>query len=272
LWRAVGWPVSFTAFLAYFFGASLVPIGFVFAYWAYASLAMRYELKNDTLLIQLGPVQQAIPLAEVLRIVPGYTLPLPQVKGVNMWGLHIGRAAMGPEGETIIYSTHYRPEQLLYVVTAKNTFAISPQQPSRFVRALQSALPAAAGTQRYIAPVRPSLQRLNIVEQTFWRDRRGLALVLAGLGLNLLFYGFLFAVFPGLPDTMHLSFPPELAERLGPKEELLELPLIALIVLLANTVVAFLLHARERAAAHLVLMAAVGIQVLLWGASMASIV
>jgi hypothetical protein len=276
--RAVSWPVSFPAYLAYVSGAVLAALGFGFVYWVYASLTMRYELKNDSLLIQLGPVQQSIPLNEVLRIVPGYTLPAPQVNGVNTWGLHIGKANLGPEGgQALVYSTHHRPEQLLYIVTMKRTYAISPEQPSRFTRALQTALPAGGEhrTAAALAPVPMSSPRLtwfDVMAHPFWWDRKGQLLVIGGLALNLLFYGFLFAIFPGLPDNLDLAFPPGLAERVGSKNEILELPLVALVVFAASTVVALLLHARERAAAYLLLMAAVGTQVLLWGASLASIV
>ncbi len=272
--RAVSWPVSFPAFLAYVFGALLAALGFGFVYWVYASLTMRYELKNDSLLIQLGPVRQSIPLGEVLRIVPGYTLPAPRVNGVSSWGLHIGRANLGPEGgQALVYSTHHRPEQLLYIVTMKRTYAISPEQPSRFTRALQTALPAGGEHRAASASTNsPVLNWFDIIAHPFWWDRKGQLLIIGGLVFNLLFYGFLFAIFPGLPDNLHLSFPPGLAERVASKNEILELPLVALVIFAGSTVVALLLHARERAAAYLLLMAAAGTQVLLWGASLASIV
>jgi hypothetical protein len=253
----------------------LAALGFAFVYWVYASLTMRYELKNDSLLIQLGPVQESIPLNEVLRIVPGYTLPAPQVNGVNTWGLHIGKANLGPEGgQALVYSTHHRPEQLLYIVTMKRTYAISPEQTSRFTRALQMALPAGRA-HRMTAPAAPTgspwLTWFDVMSHPIWWDHKAQLLVVGGLVLNLLFFGFLFAVFPGLPENLDLAFPPGLADRLGSKDEIMELPLVALVVFAVSTIVALLLHARERAAAYLLLMAAVGIQVLLWSASLASI-
>ncbi|MFQ5878972.1 MAG: PH domain-containing protein [Dehalococcoidia bacterium] len=263
---AAGWPVAFTTFLAYLSGASLLGLGFVFAYWAYAGLALRYVVEGETLTIKLGPAQQVIPLAQVERVVPGHALPSPRVQGVSWWGLHIGRAHLGSVGDTIVYSTHHSHEQLLYLVTPTGAFALSPQQPSRFTRAVQLRPEADASRQ-----MQPQTRRLALAAQPFWQDRRGQVLALLGLGLNLALFGFIFAVLPGLPDSIPLAFPPGLAERLGSKDEVLELPLVALAVLAVNTALALVLHARERAAAYILLGGAVGLQALLWIATAAAV-
>lgn len=272
--RAVGWPVAFPAFVAYLGGAILLALGFAFAYSAYAGLALRYVVEDDALIIKLGPLERVIPLSEVERVVPGYALPPSQVRGASWWGLHLGRARLGAVAEAIVYSTHHRRDQLLYLVTPSATFAISPQQPSRLTRAMQ--LHPGAGASPTPAPgtgLAPAARRQWPAPAIgpFWQDRSSKALVLMALGLNLALFGFLFAVLPSLPEFLPLGFPPGLGERLGSRDEVLELPLVALVVLAINTPLALLLHARERVASYLLLGSAAGLQVLLWAATAAAV-
>jgi hypothetical protein len=81
-------------------------------------------------------------------------------------------------------------------------------------------------------------------------------------------FGYVYQQYPGLPDTIALSFP-ELngVTRIGEKSELLKLPLTGIGLLLINLALGFAAHSWERMVGYVLLVAAIGAEGMLLAAA-----
>jgi len=258
-------PVSLSTLGFYLVAALLFGLGCVFAYWAYGCGTLRYVVDRNGLSIHWGPVRQVIPLDKIERLVPGRPGLAPRVQGVNWPGHHVGRAWVERIGDTLFYSTHQSPEELLYVVTPSQAYAISVQDSVRFAEEIQ-----ARQNEGVVAPLHQMPRRTALAAQPFWLDRFAQLLALAAVMLCAATFGTIFSRYPDLPESLPISFPPLEVTRVASKEELLALPTTAFGLLLVNLILAFLLHTWERMMAYLLLVALVGLElVFLVGAAIA---
>ena len=93
--------------------------------------------------------------------------------------------------------------------------------------------------------------------------------MLFALALNLALWAFLAIRYEGLGDLLPLHFDAKgFPDRIESKSGIFGLPLIGLVVLLANAGIALLAPARERAAGLLLAAAAWLVEVLLWFAAL----
>ena len=255
---------EFKTFLAWVVVALFILLGLAFANWTYSVLTLSYLIDRDTLTIRLGFRQIVVPIDAIQRMVPGRTLDEAKVDGLNWWGCHVGSADVKRMGYTLFYSTHSNPEELLYLVTNAEAYALTVLDQAAFAEEIQAR--AALG------PVEPHVQRsesTGLAALPFWRDH--VALIAAGLGgiACAVLGGFVFASYPGLPQVVELSFPAlGGVVRVGDKAELLRIVYLGVGILAINTVAGVALHAMERAAG-LWLVASSGIlQVILLGAAL----
>jgi hypothetical protein len=259
LWRGVSLAVSLQALgpllaATFFFG-----LGSLFAYWTYGCLTLRYHLDRNGLTIHWGDIRQLIPMDRIERLVPGREQPAPKVSGVSWLGHHVGRAEVGELGEAIFYSTHRTHEELLYVVTESHTYAISVPDEVRFAEDLQ-------GHQKMgqVASLPQVAERTAVAAQTFWQDPLARILALASILACACVLGYVFHQYPGLPESIPLSFPSlGGVTRVDDKRELLAIPITGLGLLAVNLVLGFLLHAWERTVGYLVFLATIGAQAIL---------
>ena len=101
-------------------------LGLLFVYWTYSLGTLRYGLDRNALSITWGDIRQVVPISQIERLVPGRELENPHIAGVSWLGHHVGRSEVeGGIGNTLFYSTHRSPEDLLYVVTPTQSYAIS---------------------------------------------------------------------------------------------------------------------------------------------------
>lgn len=91
---------------------------------------------------------------------------------------------------------------------------------------------------------------------------RALVLTFAlALAANLGFYAYVWSAQTGLPELMPLHYNGAgVVDLIGPRSELMKLPMIGTLVLLLNAAVAVALHRAERPAAYLMLWTAVAVQ------------
>ncbi len=114
-----------------------------------------------------------------------------------------------------------------------------------------------------LAPPEPSATLL------LRRDRALMAILVLALLINMALLVFLAVRFEALPDLLPLHFDASgLPDRIDAKAGIFGLPIIGLIVLVANALIGFLVHRRERAAARLFASSALLMQILLWLAAM----
>jgi hypothetical protein len=258
-------PVSLSALGFYLTAALLFGLGCLFTFWTYGCSTLRYVVDRNGLAIHWGPVRQMIPLDKIERLVPGRPGLTPRVQGVSWLGHHVGRAWVERIGDTLFYSTHHAPEELLYIVTPSQAYAVSVQDSVRFGAEVQ-----ARQNEGVAAPLRQAPRRAALAAHPFWSDRFAQLLALAAIAVCAATFGLILSRYPNLPESLPISFPPLEVTRVASKEELLTLPTTAFGLLLINLILAFLLHAWERMMAHLLLVVLIALQIVfLVGAAIA---
>ncbi len=258
-------PVSLSTVFCYLFAAVFLGIAALIGWWTYACASLRYELDRNGLVIHCGFVRQVIPLDGVKRVTHGELIPLPNVKGVGWPGHHVGHASVQDIGETLFYSTHRRPAELVYVITASQAYAVSPPDVRQFVSEVESARKEGVEL-----PLRQVPRRLPLADQPFWLDRYAQGLALVAVLLCAATAGVIYANYGGLPESLAISFPPLDVERVASKHELLSLPATAFGILLVSLVAAVAARAWEKLASYTLLAGLVAVQVVfLWGAAVA---
>lgn len=264
--RALTLPVSLDAFLAWCGAGFFALLTALFVYWTYCVASLRYIVDRDALAIQWGLIRQLVPLQAIERLIPGRNVEEPSISGLNGPGVHVGRGRVQRVGETVFYSTHHRPDQLLYVVTPQRSYGLTIEDAAGFAAAIQDRQGG-----ELLRP-RQSPWRSAIGAQGFWSDPWAYLLIALALAAGLSVAGFITWRYPLLPDTMEIPFP-TLGDiiRVGPRGVVLQIALTALAVTGINIVVGLLIHRLERMAAYLLWGAAIGVQGLFWAAAINSV-
>ncbi|MCH7735053.1 MAG: PH domain-containing protein [Chloroflexi bacterium] len=227
--------------------------------FAHGCLSMRYYLDRNGLTIHWGDIRQLIPMDRIERLVPGRELPNPRVTGVSWLGHHVGHGEVEDLGNVLFYATHRSRDELLYIVTADQTYAISVDDEVRFAEELQ-------GHQRLgqVVSLPQVTERHSISSLPFWHDPLAQLLALAAVLACTVTLGYVFHQYPGLPESIPFPFA---TLGFGEKRELLSIPITGLGLLAVNLVLGFALHAVDRAVGYLLFLAAFGTQVTLLAAA-----
>lgn len=262
-WGAEAGPRTF---LAWAVAAVLSILGILFASWAYSVSTMAYTIGRDSLVITWGFRRILVPLDTVQRMIPGRTIDQPSVEGLNWWGCHVGVADVRRIGFTLFYSTHSSPEDILYVVTGAEAYALTVPDQAAFAEAIQER--AALGA------VEPGFHRAvatGFAALPFWRDRVAIIAAIAAGIATCITAGYVYVSYPGLPDVVQLNYP-DLGGivRIGDKSELLRIAYAAVGMTVANVILGVLVHARERAAGLWLLASSVLLQGVLLAAAVAA--
>jgi hypothetical protein len=256
--KATTWPVSLTQFVAIVSAAVLIALAVVFAFWAYACYTLHYAVDRNGLTIAWGTIRHYIPMERIEGLHAGRGEDRPELRGLSWPGLRVGRGLVIGK-EVLFYSTHRTPEEIVYVRTPAATYAVSPQDPARFMaeveRFRQSAKPGGSET----------VQRDIVGSHPIWADRVAQLLALAAIVINLGLWGYVFAVYQDLSPQIIVEFPPlgEITD-VHSRSELLVIPAAALAVLAVNLVAGLAFQWRERAATYLLLSGSVFLQLLFW--------
>jgi len=256
---AFGRPFDVMTTVAYIGMAVTASLALLFAYWCYGLATLSYALDRNGLVIQWGALSQVVPLGSIERLVPGTSVGVPRVSGVSWLGYHVGRGTIDRIGETLFYSTHQSPEQVLYVMTSERNYAISVPDPAEFAKEIQirQDLGPTADVPHHVERTLPALQ-------AFWSDRRGMLCALLAVVMGAVLWLVVAWRYGSLPATFELYFPPSrstpLVELVG-RAAVLELPQAAAGLLLFNIVLGIVLYAWERAAAYAVFIAAAMLQI-----------
>jgi len=259
---AVDWPVSFPQFLAYFGAGALVLIAGFFAFWAYGCFTLNYAMDRSGLTIGWGLMKHFISIDAIQKLTLGRAEHRVSVKGLGWWGYHIGHGSVaGVEGvsHVLFFSTHRSAEELVYIQTPSTVYAVSPMDPVRFI----------ADAQRFQQGGKPTresgVERDVISGHPIWADRTAQAVGAAAIVLNILLWGFIFAVYPELGQTITIEFPPlgDIINRES-RSEILKIPATATVILVVNLLAGLGFQWRERAATYLLLSGALFFQALFW--------
>jgi hypothetical protein len=263
----VGGSPEFKTFLGWAITALLVLLGFAFANWTYALATLAYIVDPETLRIRWGFREVEVPIASILRMVPGRTIDEAEVKGLNWWGCHVGHADVKRIGYTLFYSTHKVPAEIVYVHTTEESYALTVLDQARFAEEVQAR--ATIGTLES-HPQRSAAT--GIAALPFWRDQHAIAAAGLSTVATVLATGFVFARYPHLPDVVELNFPLLGGiVRVGDKSEILKIAYAGVGTMAANLVIGTLIHARERAAGLWLLAAGGIVQAVLFTAAVIAI-
>jgi len=263
---AAGSAVEFKTFVAWVAAVLLLCIAGLFASWTYCLATLTYVVERDTLTIRWGMRRIVIPIDTILRMVPGRTLDEAKVSGINWWGCHVGSADVKRIGYTLFYSTHSSPDELLYVHTTQESYALTVVDQAAFAEEVQAR--AAMGA--VMEHVQHSTAT-GVAAFPFWRDRVAIGAALAGALMTAILCGYVYSRYPGLPAVVKLNFPAlGGVTRVGDRTELLRLAYLGAGVLALNTTLGILVHARERAAGIWLLASTGMLQLVLIAAAVAA--
>ena len=259
LWRGLTEPIDLPVLGPYLAATFFFGLGCLFAYWTYGCLTLQYHLDRNGLTIRWGDIRQLIPMDRIERLVPGRELPPPKVTGVSWLGHHVGHGKVGNLGDVIFYATHTTHEELLYVVTSDQSYAISVPDEVRFAEELQ-------GHQKMgqVVSLPQVTERTALASLPFWHDPFAQLLALGSILAFAVTLGYVFQQYPGQPDSIPFSFT---TLGFGEKSELLSIPVTGIGLLAVNLALGFLLHAWDRAVGYLLFLAAIGAQAILLSAA-----
>ncbi len=263
LQAGIGAEAEFKTFLAWLVAAVLVVLGLLFANWAYALWVLAYIIDRETLTIRWGFREVVIPIDTIQRMVPGRTLDEARVEGLNWWGCHVGSADVKRIGYTLFYSTHGSPDELLYIVTTEESYALTVLDQAMFAEEVQA--------RAALAPVLTHHQRsaaTGIAAFPFWRDRVAIAAAALSAIACAVLTGYVYTRYPGLPSVIQLNFPAlNGVVTVGDKSQLLRIAYLGGGIFAVNAVLGVLIHARDRAAGLWLLTSGGMLQVVLLGAA-----
>ena len=253
--------LGFTGWLAYCGAAVSVAVALLFGYWTWALETLTYHLDRNALLIRWGHTQQVIPLGSIERLVPASAVGLPQVRGVVWWGSQIGRGEVASLGSVLCYATDRAPEEMLYVVTPRQTYAISVTDPQEFARQvlIRQELGPTAQLEHQARRTGPQALLTD--------DRLGLALTGLAIAGGALVWLQLALRHGSVPATLPLHVLASEAADIVTRPALLEIGRSASVILVIGLVLGLLVHGRDRFAGRLVLAAAVVVQAIFLAAT-----
>ena len=259
LWRGLTQPIDLATFGLHLTATLFFALGCLFGYWTYSCLTLKYFLDRNGLTIHWGDIRQLIPMDRIERLVPGRELPAPKVTGVSWLGHHVGHGAVEGLGEAIFYATHGSHEELLYVVTADQTYGISVTDEVQFADQLQ-------GHQKLgqVVSLPQVTELLSVASLRFGHVGLGQVLSPAAVIGCAVTLGYVFHQYPGLPESIPFPFA---AQGFGDKEALLSIPITGLGLLAVSLILGLALHALDRAVGYLLFLAGIGTQIVLLSAA-----
>jgi hypothetical protein len=238
-----------------------LPLLLFLAYQSLSCLTLRYRLDRNGLYVRWMGSEQIVPIRDIQRVLRGREFggSIEQRRGVRWPGHERGEGMVPGVGRTQFLATRPLAEQLLLVTTG-GAYGISPSDLEGFLQAFEA--------RRELGPNRllgNEVQHSRWFAWPLWNDQTAGALLGTAIVINLGLFGYLSARFPGLDLQLPLHFDNQgLADRIGTRVELFALPIIGLIILVANLILGLILYQRERAGSYLLWGGAAVVQALFW--------
>ncbi len=238
-------------------------------YWSVAALRLRYRLDRNGLVVYWGASRLVVPMERIQAVVPGSQVGSTKepssgyraFRGVAWAGLRVGRAQLPDDTPARLHTTAPLSRSVV-VLTPDCAYVVSPSDPALFVEAWRVRRPL--GPTQHWHEEEQWTWPLNL---PVWRDRLAWALIGLGLLTNLALHGYLAFVYDRLPAALPFHFDVlGHADRIASRAEILRLPQVALLMLMADLVLGFVVYRRERVAAYLVWGGGLVLQLLVGGA------
>ncbi len=252
--------------LSFFLGlliALSLPLLTILGYLLYGLFSLSYLIGRDSLVICWARRQEIVPLAAIESTIPAETLGEEiKIRGLRWPGYCIARGRGDKAGEVLFFSSD-RPAEQLLITTPTMSYIVSPSNRTGFLSALRARQRLGPAQE-----LQQATQDRGLVALSVWRDWKALGLMASGGVANAGLFAYIAARYPFLPELVPLLSEAGQVKLIGTKEELLELPIIGLVVFLANTIVGFILHRWERPVTYFLTAIALVVQILFWSAAL----
>jgi hypothetical protein len=263
VWRVSQAGISLEAFVL-----SLAIIGTLFllallGYWLYGLALSSFHVDRNALVIRWGATTQVVPMAGVTGVLSGdQAKRITHFRGARWPGLRVGYGVIEEVGPTLFFSTGALDNQVI-LTTSALAYALSPDDPAAFVEVVRHRL--SMGPTQSVDQVS---RQPEFFTWSFWNDRLGLALLGGALFLLTMLFGYISLRYPSLAERQPLHFDAAgQPDRWGTRVQVFTLPFIGLLALVANGGLGFLLYNRERPVSYLLWGGAIGVQLLVWVAT-----
>ncbi len=260
----VSHPIAIESFVAAVAGLASLSLALFFGLATLGYRSLSYRLSQDTLTISWLWIREIVPLGRIEGVYRGHRLgKRAQVDGFVLPGHYVGKTRGEGLGRLRFYGTSEEPSAAMIVATATGGYAITPSDLQGFRDQLIQRLEAIPMEEIERAPeaqrLMPRLLTLSIL-----RDSVAVAFLVLALMALLASFGYVSAKYPGLPELMplHFNFAGE-PDLIGPPRDAFRMPIIGLLILVANGVVAAAIHGWQRAAGRLLLVATVFMQLVM---------
>lgn len=220
-----------------------------------------YLIDRNAIAIRWGATAHLIPLPDVEAIERGVNLGrVTHFRGIRWPGCWAGRGQIDGVGLVRFFCTAPLERQLV-IRTASGSYAVSPENPDKFMDLYT--------TQRSMGPAERrgrAVSQPRILHHGFFSDRTAHLLLAVGGVLNLILFVVLSVHFNRLPSSMPLHFDGVgMPDRTGPPGQLFVLAGLGAAVWMAEGILGYVSYRRlgERMAAYLLWGTAAGLQILL---------
>lgn len=238
-------------------------------YWSIAALRLCYRLDRNGLVIYWGASKLIVPIERIEKITSGDKFITQGTessgwrvfRGIGWSGLRAGQALLTDNTLARVYTTSPLVQSTV-VLTPDHTYVVSPRDPEAFVEAWRVRRPLGP-TQNW----REEERRAWFLDLPIWRDRVAWTLIGLGLLANLASHIYISLVYDRLPTMLSFHFDAlGQADRIASRIQILRLPQVALLVLVLDLGLGFVLYRRWRVAAYLIWGGGLALQLFVWGA------
>lgn len=261
---AFGRPIAIDSFAAVVAGLAGIALAVAAAVLTYGFFSLRYRIENRGLIINWLWMRETIPLGAIEGLYGGHRLGKKvSVEGLNWPGYYVGKAKAEGIGRLLFFGTTSDPSSAIIVATARRVYSVTPLDLDGFRTQLIEMLESLPEEEIEREPEPktsvPAIARLSIL-----RDSVAIPFFMLSALVLLGSFGYVSYRFPELPELMALHFnyagEPDL---IGPPRDAFRMPLIGLLMLGFNIVVASLLHQWRKDAGRVLAAATVFIQVVM---------
>ena len=256
---AIRQPVGFGMFVGLLVGfiCGLLALTVLVFTWGYFRLRYRFEPRG-LLICWLGR-RELVPYSKIDGVFAGPRLgQAMRVRGLNWPGYHVGTGRTRAMGLVRYYTTTSDLGEIALVVTTSATYAVSPADAAGFRRELIRRVEESdefADT--------AELEPKESAPPSALRDATLPLLLLASLALLAASLAYVGLKWDSLPETIPLHFAADgTPNQVGLREEIFRVPGIGAAILIANLGLGLALYQRERAAARMLWVTSVVVQLL----------
>lgn len=244
-----------------------VPLSFLVSYRIYGLTTARYRLDREGFYLTWGLAYEQIPIAEIQSVeLASVTYENLDPEFTFRWpGCVVGHLDVDHDAAIEFFSTQTTRGMVL-LVSNERTLAISPPDPEGFQKYFVDT--ARMGSLDAIPAVS---QRPDFILARMWNDIRARILVLSGIVVSLLLFGYLALRASSLPPSVPFGFDPMgNPDPFAPPGRLLLLPMIGVFCWFLDLLTGVWVYRKneDHPLAYAIWSAAIIVGGLLWGATL----